>query len=695
MSFWLMSLRTLAFVLSILATVTGLKAQSALIDRTIENVQGWKLGLNETFRGCLISASYNDGSTYYIGFKANEPALSAYLAITNSKWTFIENGKFYELSVRAEGSKNWRGKFMGVALQDEPGLLLVDLSVGFLKSFAASRGMTITVGRSTLSKPNLAGSSAAVDALINCQKRFEEIAGANKEKLVGNSASAGSGFYISSDRILTNAHVVTGCSAIKLSRPGTEDRFGRIIARDEKNDLALIGITSGPINFPPLRMLPRLGENVSVYGFPLAGVLASSGNFTVGHISALSGLSDDTRYIQISAPVQPGNSGGPVLDRYGNVVGVVVARYAGKEEQTQNLNFAIKISIVTAFLEANGQKPTKRENDKPLEPQEIAESASQFTMQVVCQPNLSTEIEATLFNRANELEACKTRKGSEAIGACSNIISFHQLKDDAMIEVLERRADLNRDNGDLEAAANDHSTILRMRPDRAESYNRRAIVRTRQARDDDAILDFNSAIRLAPSAIYYSNRARRFHAKGDFDRAISDFTEAIRLDPADADFIRDRGIVYRAKGQENRAFEDFSNAIQLRPTDANVWGHRGTVRSAQKDFNGAIDDFNESIRLNPKNAVAFNNRGICFFQKGDLVRAVADFGHSIELNPRYVLAFRNRARALEKLGKYQSAIADLRVSLALDPGDRSPVDQVARIEKLIETAKGDEKAGDN
>jgi tetratricopeptide (TPR) repeat protein len=119
------------------------------------------------------------------------------------------------------------------------------------------------------------------------------------------------------------------------------------------------------------------------------------------------------------------------------------------------------------------------------------------------------------------------------------------------------------------------------------------------------------------------------------------------------------------------------------------------VRSAQKDFNGAIDDFNESIRLNPKNAVAFNNRGICFFQKGDLVRAVADFGHSIELNPRYVLAFRNRARALEKLGKYQSAIADLRVSLALDPGDRSPVDQVARIEKLIETAKGDEKAGDN
>jgi S1-C subfamily serine protease len=63
-----------------------------------------------------------------------------------------------------------------------------------------------------------------------------------------------------------------------------------------------------------------------VYGFPLTGALASGGNVTTGNITALAGLGDDSRFLQISAPVQPGNSGGPLLDRNGSVVGIVVSK---------------------------------------------------------------------------------------------------------------------------------------------------------------------------------------------------------------------------------------------------------------------------------------------------------------------------------------------------------------------------------
>ncbi|MGI8568125.1 MAG: S1 family peptidase, partial [Methylocella sp.] len=62
---------------------------------------------------------------------------------------------------------------------------------------------------------------------------------------------------------------------------------------------------------------------VAAFGFPLAGLLATSGNFTLGNVTAVAGLGDDTRILQISAPVQPGSSGGPLLDYSGNVVGVV------------------------------------------------------------------------------------------------------------------------------------------------------------------------------------------------------------------------------------------------------------------------------------------------------------------------------------------------------------------------------------
>src|ERR1700730_17779896 len=90
---------------------------------------------------------------------------------------------------------------------------------------------------------------------------------------------------------------------------------GRIMAHDV--------VEAHPTTFASLRSGVHLGERVALFGFPLAGLLATSGNFTLGNVTAVAGLGDDTRIIQISASVQPGNSGGPLLDYSGNVVGVV------------------------------------------------------------------------------------------------------------------------------------------------------------------------------------------------------------------------------------------------------------------------------------------------------------------------------------------------------------------------------------
>jgi serine protease Do len=127
-----------------------------------------------------------------------------------------------------------------------------------------------------------------------------------------------------------------------------------------------------------------------VYGFPLTGVLASGGNVATGNVTALAGLGNDSRFLQISAPVQPGNSGGPLLDRNGTVVGIVVAKLnalsiaSATGDIPQNVNFAIKASVAAAFLDAQRVTHTESAGAAALSTPDLAERAKAFTIQVIC-----------------------------------------------------------------------------------------------------------------------------------------------------------------------------------------------------------------------------------------------------------------------------------------------------------------------
>ena len=124
-----------------------------------------------------------------------------------------------------------------------------------------------------------------------------------------SEASSGTAFFVTPDgKALTNAHVVRGCEDISIVTDG-QSRPARVLARDEKNDLALLSTDLQPARAADWRLRVRQGEDVVVYGFPLTGALASGGNVTTGIVTALAGLADDSRFLQVSAPVQPGNSG--------------------------------------------------------------------------------------------------------------------------------------------------------------------------------------------------------------------------------------------------------------------------------------------------------------------------------------------------------------------------------------------------
>jgi serine protease Do len=165
----------------------------------------------------------------------------------------------------------------------------------------------------------------------------------------------------------------------------------RVLARDTSNDLALLKGDLTPIRAASLRVGVKIGEGIAAFGYPLFGLLSTSGNFTVGNVSAVTGLGDDTRYLQISAPVQSGNSGGPVLDQSGNVVGVVVSKLdaikvaAAINDVAQNVNFAIKTTVLTNFLDSSGVGYSRASAGQSLQPSELAERAKSISVLIRCE----------------------------------------------------------------------------------------------------------------------------------------------------------------------------------------------------------------------------------------------------------------------------------------------------------------------
>jgi S1-C subfamily serine protease len=128
---------------------------------------------------------------------------------------------------------------------------------------------------------------------------------------------------------------------------------------DAANDLALLKANG---KFSPLPIVAsravKLGVTVATVGFPNIGLQGFAPKLTKGEISSLSGVQDDPRYFQISLPVQPGNSGGALVDERGNVVGIVAAKLnAGAALATsgalpENVNYAVKSSFLLSFLES-------------------------------------------------------------------------------------------------------------------------------------------------------------------------------------------------------------------------------------------------------------------------------------------------------------------------------------------------------
>lgn len=206
---------------------------------------------------------------------------------------------------------------------------------------------------------------------------------------------SGSGFVVDdSGDVLTNNHVVNHCKSIIVKALGFPPIAARVDAIDPKNDLAILRAASAatvgePVHFRIQSQPGKLGEAIGVIGYPLAGILSSEPKATFGQINSVAGINNDYTLLQISAPVQPGNSGGPVLDASGLVIGVVVSQASpamatAAGNMPQNVNFAIRGEVAQIFLAAHGIKfsTSRRWHTQPTD--EIAAMGQRSTVFIAC-----------------------------------------------------------------------------------------------------------------------------------------------------------------------------------------------------------------------------------------------------------------------------------------------------------------------
>jgi S1-C subfamily serine protease len=208
-----------------------------------------------------------------------------------------------------------------------------------------------------------------------------------------SEAKSGTGFYVSTDGyVITNNHVIDGCSTINVIGVAKERKAARLVAASRTDDLALLKIDTSPSATAIFQESSRLAQGASVvaYGYPLADLLASTGNVSTGLVTALSGLGDNPRQMQISAPVQPGNSGGPLIDMKGAVVGVVVSKLNAQvvadaiNDIPQNVNFAIKVSSLTDFLDANSVSYRRKALQSDLTVEALTQQIKEYTVKIEC-----------------------------------------------------------------------------------------------------------------------------------------------------------------------------------------------------------------------------------------------------------------------------------------------------------------------
>ena len=455
-----------------------------------------------------------------------------------------------------------------------------------------------------------------------------------------------SGFFVDQDKIATNIHVAAYPGVIFARSPDQKTIWTveGVTAFDMNNDLVILKVVGKGVPLP-LGDSDTLqsGETVSAVGYP-------TGNYTVSE-GTLHSILDSNKWLQMNVKISPGNSGSPVINSKGQVIGIVSAT-------EDPYSYAIPSNTLKALLAESG----------PPEP--------------LAQWRERGPIRSYVYSSQGTNNYSEGRY-DEAIVAFDKVIELNPENTYAYYNrglAKFRLADLASEKGNTEkarrlyeAGIEDSTQAIKRDPEDANAYHNRA----------------GGRFRLAQSET--DTAKKQEHYQG----AIHDWTQVIELNSEHADPYNNLGAAKASLGESKAnqgdiseaqalyvsAIQDCTHAIQLNPENPDPYINRGYAQSrlgktktdkgdivgAEALYTAAVRDCTQAIQLNPENAAAYGNRGVAKAALGNAEGAIEDLDAATRLDPQEAEYFHERGLAKEALGQTEAAKADFEKAKELDP----------------------------
>jgi len=405
-----LSIKALVVSLGLAFTLSPSASQAAGPFGTI-TVGNWKGGAytddkSGAFSHCAASATYQNGIIFLVSVGQD---YSWTLGLAHESWK-LTPGQGFPLALTFDGQQaiNVQGLPIGANLVK----VVMPANSALIAQFRKAKLMT-AFAQGQLIQLNLTQTGQLLPSLVNCVATIKKngvnnagefavaltrpaaaSATAQPAKPVKTFSQSGTGFVISANgHVVSNEHVIHGCVGDIQGNLGGEAPVKlRVVSSDRTNDLALLQAPSPFKDIATIRDKPvHSGDSVVAIGYPFHGMLTSDFTVTTGIVSSLSGIMNDSRYLQISAAVQPGNSGGPLLDTDGQIIGMVAAKLDALKiaqatgEIPENINFAIKTGMLRDFLDNSAiAYQTASESKGELKTADIAKNARGYTLLISC-----------------------------------------------------------------------------------------------------------------------------------------------------------------------------------------------------------------------------------------------------------------------------------------------------------------------
>lgn len=523
----------------------------------------------------------------------------------------------------------------------------------------------------------------------------------NSIVLIENEIGIGSGFFVEHDKVATNIHVVARPGHVLVKSADKKMRWtvGGVAAYDVKNDLVILKVKGKGVPLPLANSdAVQSGQFFLAAGFP-------DEEYKVTIANVVSNNQNDEKLIRLNSDLFPGNSlgpgysGGPIINRKGQVVGICTfgSEYYG---------YAIPSNVLKALLtRSKSTEPLARwQKRKPIRAytfysqgrikfneKDYEGMIDAFDKAIQLNPNFAD----FYYKRGFAKYSLGNHEGA--------IVDFEKgfkvnTQDRGSVEAYFTLGFIKYDRGDYEGAIADFDKAIRQVPKFVDAYRTRAVAKYNLGDYEGAIADLDNAIKVDPEdANLYDSRAsvkfgfaqseskqwKTIKARHLYEAAIEDLTQAIKIDPESHSFYEDRGWmkykfaafeseegnIAKAKKLHEAAINDCTESIQRDENNENAYYTRSMAKMALGDAKGAISDFDRLLQIGSKSW-----KGYYYYQRGLAKKtlsyyrsAIVDFDKAIHLNPEEAIGYYQRGLAKEAIGQKTAGKKDFEKAKELDP----------------------------